>query len=412
MLITQSGPMRQVFALFRGGLVCAVAVVAPVAALAEPYTLVPGDRIEITYANQGESLQTSVDIDGDIRLPDLGGLAVAGLTLDDIETRIESQSSQSGLLLDPRVSVAIVEYAPIIVAGDVANPGRFDFQPGMTIGSALALSGGSRVAGSTRLDVERARTETEGQLRSLNLDIASKAVQIARLEATLTWADTVALSPELLARIPNPNSVDLETLIGLSIEIQKNQEARNRELLYFWEEEIETIEAQLTLFNQRIQLQEEIVASTAEDLAVARDLQERGLQTAARLSSAEQRDADARNRALELETARIAATRSISDARRARANFLALRQEENLLALQQARVDIDALQVRYARTLEQLAVLTGGSAGSMMDSSALELQYSLFSPRADRADITDLSPTTRLLPGDTVFVSVQIDTSN
>ncbi|APZ52871.1 polysaccharide biosynthesis/export family protein [Salipiger abyssi] len=399
------GIARQVLAALILSLMISVA--AMTVASAEPYRLVAGDRLTVGFVAQGLTEEIPIDIDGQIRLSELGGLTVTGLTLDEAETRIAESVEEAGLYINARVSLAVESYAPIIVAGDVTRPGSFSYIPGMTVSAALALSGGSQAAGVSRFEIDRARTEVEGSLKRLNLQIAASVARVARFEALIEGSSDYVLSESLRSVIPAPGAVDLDALTSAEAELLTNAIERGEELLGFWEEEISSIETQQALFDQRIEVQNEIVASVAADLDTAQDLRDRGLQTASRLSTVEQRDADARARALELESAQIRAAQAISDARRARSQFLSSRRSDALAALQEVRIGLDEAQLRYAQGLEQLALLTGGNMGTLLFSDAIETRFQIQSLREGRENLTQITPQTRLLPGDTLFVVLE-----
>jgi len=63
----------------------------------------------------------------------------------------QSQSAELGAitqgllgdyLIEPKVSVSVMQYRQFFVNGEVSNPGGFAFQPGLTVGKALSLAGG------------------------------------------------------------------------------------------------------------------------------------------------------------------------------------------------------------------------------------------------------------------------------
>lgn len=384
----------------------AMTTLSAAALSAEPYRLVAGDRIALTFSAQGTTEEMTVDIDGQVRLRDLGGVDVEGLTLDAAEDLLSGRIEEAGIYLNPQISMMILEYSPVMVAGDVTRPGRFEFSPGMTVAAALALSGGTQASGVSRFEIDRARTENEGLIRSLNLQIAATVVRMARLEAALAGAESYDLPERLVSRIPSVAAVSLEALNDAEQKLFDAERQREAANMASWAEEIEQIETQQSLFQERIEVAEAIIASTGRELDSARQLQERGLSTAGRLATVEQRDADARARVLELESARIAATRALSDARRARAQFLANREEQRLSQLQDLRVDLDDLLLGYARRLDQQAILTGGSMGTLMTTDAVEVRYEVASPREERDLPEVIAPTTRLLPGDTLIVSI------
>ena len=65
------------------------AMVAAGTAMADPYALTMGDRLAISLVGAEQTYEIEVDIDGQIRFVDVGGIVVAGLTLDATEAVIE-----------------------------------------------------------------------------------------------------------------------------------------------------------------------------------------------------------------------------------------------------------------------------------------------------------------------------------
>lgn len=359
------------------------------------------------YSGLGEPAEVKIDINGQMRVVNVGGVTVAGLTLDEAEEKLETDIINSGMFIEPIVSLQLTEYAPVVVAGDVARPGRFDFTPGMTVASALALSGGSELAGISRYELQTTRSDLEARIKTANLEIATTVADIARYQAVLDGKDVVELSPELQALIPAKDAVDLSEIMSKSNLILQAEAAQEKELMSVWAEEIASIEKQIQLFGERIQVQQDIVASAADDLAKARDLQARGLQTNVGLAAAEQRDADARSREIELESARVLATQSVADAKAERSQYQSTRRTEALTFLKEDQVRVDSLSLQYSNILEQLALLTSGSISALLNSDTVNLTYVLQGPRADRVAPEDISDATTLLPGDTLVVYLE-----
>lgn len=374
---------------------------------AEGYRLVAGDTVQLMYSGLGEPTEVAIDINGQMRVVNVGGVTIAGLTLDEAEEKLEADIINSGMFIEPIVSLQLTEYAPIVVAGDVARPGRFDFTPGMTVSAALALSGGSELAGISRYELQTTRSDLEAKLKMANLEIATTVADMARYQAVLDGSEAVELSPEMRSLIPAKDAVDLTEILSKSNQILQAEAAQEKELMAVWAEEIASIEKQIVLFGDRIQVQQDIVASAADDLAKARDLQARGLQTNVGLAAAEQRDADARSREIELESARVLATQSVADAKAERSQYQSTRRTEALTFLKQDQVKVDSLSLQYSNILEQLALLTSGSISALLNSDSVTLTYVLQGPRADRISAEDIDDATVLLPGDTLVVYLE-----
>ena len=117
---------------------------------AQEYKLGVGDQVRvITYGEEQLTGQFRVDDQGRIALPLLGGIKAAGLAPQQLETLISEDLKRRKLLRDPSVSVEVQAYRPIFVLGEVARPGQYPFQPGMTMLTTVAVAGGEeRLAGN------------------------------------------------------------------------------------------------------------------------------------------------------------------------------------------------------------------------------------------------------------------------
>ncbi|MDA5558138.1 polysaccharide biosynthesis/export family protein [Shimia sp. MMG029] len=374
---------------------------------AESYRMVPGDRVLMTYSAQGVSSEVTVNIDGELRLLGIGGVKVVGDTLDEAEARLGEKIAAEGVFLDPKVSLQVLSYAPVIVSGDVTSPGQYPYIPGMTIASALALAGGSEFSGVNRYELERARIETTGAIRAINLEIAGSVLRIARLEALLAGQSEIVVSDALNARIPAPNAVAMDQLRDAEEGLFVTTSQLVTEALDNYDQEIELLGRQLALFENRIAVQQDIVTTTARELKKAQDLQTRGLQTATRLASVEQRDADARARVLELEAARIGAVQALAEAHRARNLFESRRREGWLEELQTARLSLSDSEIDYARRLEHQAALSGNVVSAIMASELLTPEFQIVSSREGREAETTSDLSDILLPGELLIVRLQ-----
>jgi polysaccharide export outer membrane protein len=82
---------------------------------------------------------------GEIRLPVLGAVKAAGLTTDELETRIAKELVAGGILRNPQVNVRIGEYRSGVVAvvGGVERAGLYPItQSGSTVADLIWAAGG------------------------------------------------------------------------------------------------------------------------------------------------------------------------------------------------------------------------------------------------------------------------------
>lgn len=146
----------------------------------ESYLLGPGDKVSIKVFGQDDlSIETLLGNSGKINYPFLGSISVAGLTIKQLETFIES-GLLGDYLVNPNVYVQVTEYRPFYIHGEVKKPGGYPYHPGMTINQAVALAGGL----TERADKEKIAIFKEGD---------KNTKQVASLEYNVNAGDTITI---------------------------------------------------------------------------------------------------------------------------------------------------------------------------------------------------------------------------
>ena len=106
------------------------------------YQLGSGDKIKIqVYGEDGLSMETKLTDAGTILYPFLGEVRVAGMTVGQLADRIV-EGLKGRYLVDPKVSVSVLEYREFFVNGEVKSPGAYPYQPGLTVQKAVSMAGG------------------------------------------------------------------------------------------------------------------------------------------------------------------------------------------------------------------------------------------------------------------------------
>ena len=125
------------------------------------YQLGSGDRINISVFGQDDlSMEIRLPDVGTINYPFLGELKLVGMTAAEVESLIY-EGLLGDYLVNPSVSVAIVEYRPFFIDGEVKRPGGYPYQPGLSVNKAAALAGGyTERANKDKITIVR---ETDGQ---------------------------------------------------------------------------------------------------------------------------------------------------------------------------------------------------------------------------------------------------------
>src|SRR5262245_50975891 len=152
--------------------------------LSKDYRLAPGDRLTIAVYDQPQlSGQFIVDGGGGILLPLAGAVSLSGLTLAEAQKLIQDRFAD-GVLVQPAVSVRIIDFRPIFVTGKVRKPGSYRFVINQSVKAAIAAAGGK--GDPIELNLNGAMSEfitTEQRLRQLEADQAALVMRKARLEA-------------------------------------------------------------------------------------------------------------------------------------------------------------------------------------------------------------------------------------
>ena len=113
-----------------------------VSAAAAEYRLGAGDLVKIVVYDEPDlSLETRVDSVGVINYPFIGKLMLMGKSVDEVKGQLVNEL-KDGYLINPEVTVTIVDYRQFFVNGRVKRPGGFSYQPGMTVQKSISLAGG------------------------------------------------------------------------------------------------------------------------------------------------------------------------------------------------------------------------------------------------------------------------------
>jgi protein involved in polysaccharide export with SLBB domain len=119
------------------------ALPAGAAVSAQEMVLGGGDKVRVGVAG-AEKLNGEYDIDlsGALSLPLIGVVAAGGKTPKQVQAEIAQRLRDEKLMENPSVSVALAEGRPFYVLGEVKNPGKYPYEPGLNIISAVATAGG------------------------------------------------------------------------------------------------------------------------------------------------------------------------------------------------------------------------------------------------------------------------------
>jgi len=131
-------------------------------AVTAEYRLGAGDLVKIVVYDEPElSLEIRVDSLGVVSYPFIGSLSMKGKTVNEVKGQIVS-GLKGDYLINPEVTVTIVEYRQFFVNGRVKKPGGFSYQPGITVQKSISLAGGFD-ARANKDDIYLTRGEEQSQ---------------------------------------------------------------------------------------------------------------------------------------------------------------------------------------------------------------------------------------------------------
>ena len=126
----------------------AFALTAATTALAQSdaisnYRLGSGDVISIQVLGEEDLRRDKIRLSdaATISYPILGEIKLFGKTVAELETLIRD-GLKGRYLVNPQVTVAIVEYRSFFINGEVVRPGGYAYIPGLTVRKAISLAGG------------------------------------------------------------------------------------------------------------------------------------------------------------------------------------------------------------------------------------------------------------------------------
>ena len=166
------------------------------------YTLHVGDVIALDYRLTPEFNQTvTVQPDGDVDLEVVGDVKIAGFTLDQAHDEIVRLASNQ--LNHPELAITLKQFQQpyVVVAGEVAKPGRIEINENTTALQAVMLAGGFMPsARDTQVILFRHINADVAEVRRLNLHDIKKDSQLER-DAELEPGDMLLVTRNKLEHL-------------------------------------------------------------------------------------------------------------------------------------------------------------------------------------------------------------------
>jgi polysaccharide export outer membrane protein len=175
----------------------------------ERYVLHPGDVLDIQYRYTPEFNQTvTVQPDGFVSLEIGGDVKVAGRNLEQVRNVILTKARIR--LESPELIVVLKEFQKpyVVVAGEVAQPGKFEMREKLTALQAVLLAGGFK---------DSAKSSQILVYRKLNADTAEvKSLDFKTLKRTSDLENDLTLQPGDMILVPRNRISKIERYVRLA----------------------------------------------------------------------------------------------------------------------------------------------------------------------------------------------------
>jgi polysaccharide export outer membrane protein len=405
---TASGGSAVRAAIRTGSCVAALLWLAHLPAHGSDYRLQPGDVIEVSVAGWPELLRrVAVQLDGSLPLPVAGRVAAAGVTLAEVEARIQTALASRPLrsytpdgrellrFVDrEQISAAIAEYRPVSITGNVARPGEQVFRPGMTVRHVMAAAGGFTLL-RPEIGTHGEAAQLRGEYGTVWITLAAELARVWRLKAEL--GDVVEFDRASLPPAPVADRV-LEQLLTREAESRHNRTSdHEREKAYLSSAAAEAERQIEALTAQQAREEEGVEADTAE-LQRTAQLLARGMVTQSRVTDARRVLLFSSTRALQTSAQLVSVRRQRGELLREYERADDRRRIRLLAELQEALPKVASARARLDSTEERLRLL----GVAVPTSEPGELSITLVRAGAGGPVLVRADWETELQPGDIV----------
>lgn len=380
----------------------------PISAADPPgYKVGAGDVLTITvYGDAGLTGVFPVSVEGTIGFPLLGNVRVGAKTIDEIGAQISNDLASH--VANRSVAVAIKEYAPTFIVGDIQKPGRYEYRPGMSVLELFALSGGLRET-SARADMSAIQLiSAQQEYEDMSLQLMAQDVKRKRLEAERKGVDFDYKNdgPAPTADLTTLDKIVSaeKSLFQLRLDTHRSEKANLEIQRQNFIQEIETLEKSSVMRNEQFQLlgldvtaSEELVARGAASQSALRErkrellaMNQQVLESTSFLARARQNKGEVERRLLELDSKR-----------------------QNDAATQLREIELDMVRLRRKMTFSLQTMAEVGATSRRMTNleQIVQTKFTIVRQRVGLFQEIDADEQTRIQAGDVIRVSLVASTT-
>ena len=269
-------------------------------------------------------------------------MPAAGKTTAEIAAAIgEGLQQKLGLPDRPDASVELAEFRPVFVSGDVETPGKYQYDPQLTVLKAVSLAGGLRRSSDSGGGAERNFVTRAGQLRC-----AGGAAQQPCRAARQAGRRGGRQAGDRLSRRAQRRRAAGKKLIADETAFMSAREKRLRLQLAAIDDLKQLLQSEISSLEKKIATQNRQVELSRDELQGIGNLKDQGLVVNARVLSIEQTIAELEGKVLDMETASLRAKQDIAKATQDATALQNDRDAEIAQDRQQTEADIEEVTLK------------------------------------------------------------------
>ena len=366
------------------------------AAFSPPSSAGASQANEVVFERLDLSGVYEVGEDGTVSIPFIGRIEVVGKSLACGESEI-TKASFAATRAQTTVTASFAARPPVLVKGAVRAPGAYQFSPGMTVETLLALAG---EAGRSGLDLAQQRMSLVARQREIDHSALSVRIEWSRLRA--------ALAGQRELRFSGDDRLRAGVALGFS-RIASEKEALEAELDAIevrdaaYQSELADLDEQIATHESYLSMVEGQYNHHSQLLRKLRQLH------AQRIASMRQREQVEMN-IVNVVQAKLTVEKYLTELRSKRNSLqyrakveAAERRERLTRQIRDLAEENDALEAQRATVDAELAALGAGNPG---DRAGEALAVFISRKLNDGTRRIEATPETKLTPSDLVTVSL------
>ncbi len=394
---------------------CAMAVAMSIPAWgAEDYRLQPGDVIEVGVANYAELKQRlPVQIDGSLALPLVGTLPAQGLTLTELRlsvqaafearvwrVRLPDGREETRFFERDGITVSVVEYRPVFVAGDVGKAGEVIYRPGMTVRHAIAAAGGAPGQAMRGLLAPFDPANARNEYINAWMNMFAALTQTWRIQNEL--GSEHEIDSQITVNAP-VSQTSLQQMIETETQLRDRRIGEFTAQRSFYENAVKQANDQVNVLTEQQKKEDEGMQEDMADLQRVNELYGKGSLTSQRVTDARRNVLLSSTRKLQTEAQLLDTIRKRGEYQRELDRLDHARRSDLLKELKDAQLKLAAEKARLESAQEKMAI----SGMRLPGSTGLIVKVMLHRQGPEKAETMEALGETLLLPGDVLDVTVQ-----